>query len=51
MLFLLVDELVRTNFVTGMGGVGFVPLTVLLEVFVGFAVLYSSVYLGCPTIG
>ena len=38
-LFLLIDDLVWRNFVTELGAVGFVPLTVLLEVFVGFAVL------------
>ena len=39
MLFLLVAELVRRNFVTELGAVGFVPLTFLLKVFVGVAVL------------
>ena len=38
-LFLLVAKLARKNCVTGLGAVRFVPLTVLLEVFVGFSVL------------
>ena len=39
MLFILVAELVRRNCVTELGAVGFVPINVLLELFVGFDVL------------